>query len=135
MHHYPFLNAGQWLLVIRIVTALLLMAHGCIRVYEGTVNEFGEFLYTNGFPIAIFLAWGITAFEIIGGLLMAAGVFRKVIATIFIFELLMGIILVHASRGWFVVGHSTGGAEYSVLLIVCLLAIAATEPKVGETNY
>lgn len=135
MHHYPFLNSSQWLLVIRIVTALLLVAHGFIRVYEGTVNEFGEFLATNGFPVAIFLAWGITAFEIIGGLMMAAGIFRKVIATVFVFELLMGIILVHASRGWFVVGHSTGGVEYSVLLIVCLLAIAATEPKPGESNY
>lgn len=135
MHHYPFLNSRQWLLVIRIVTALLLVAHGFIRVYEGTVSEFGEFLTANGFPLAIFLAWGITAFEIIGGLMMAAGLFRKVIATIFIFELLMGIILVHAGRGWFVVGHSTGGMEYSVLLIVCLLAIAATEQKPEESNY
>ncbi len=135
MHHYPFLNSRQWLLVIRIVIALLLVAHGFIRVYEGTVSEFGEFLNANGFPLAIFLAWGITAFEIIGGLMMAAGLFRKVIATIFIFELLMGIILVHAGRGWFVVGHSTGGMEYSVLLIVCLLAIAATEQKPEESNY
>lgn len=135
MHHYPFLNSRQWLLVIRIVTALLLVAHGFIRVYEGTVSEFGEFLTANGFPLAIFLAWGITAFEIIGGLMMAAGLFRKVIATIFIFELLMGIILVHAGRGWFVVGHSTGGMEYSVLLIICLLAIAATEQKPEESNY
>ncbi|MDZ4709548.1 MAG: hypothetical protein SH818_14205 [Saprospiraceae bacterium] len=30
-------------------------------------------------------------------------------------EITMGILLVHARQGWFVVGHSTGGIEYSLL--------------------
>ena len=37
----------------------------------------------------------------------------------------MGIVLVHAKSGWFVVGGGSNGAEYSVLLIPCLMVIAA----------
>lgn len=36
----------------------------------------------------------------------------------------MGIVLVHAPEGWFVVGLGRNGMEYSVLLIVCLLSLA-----------
>ena len=33
------------------------------------------------------------------------------------------IVLVHAPAGWFVVGLGRNGAEYSVLLIACLLCV------------
>jgi putative oxidoreductase len=35
----------------------------------------------------------------------------------------MGIWLVHAPNGWFVVGPGRNGVEYSVLLIVTLLCV------------
>ena len=35
----------------------------------------------------------------------------------------VGIAMVHAREGWFVVGAGRNGAEYSVLLIVCLLCV------------
>jgi putative oxidoreductase len=41
----------------------------------------------------------------------------------------MGIVLVHARNGWFVVGYSDGGAEYSTLLILCFLLVASTDPS------
>ena len=40
-----------------------------------------------------------------------------------------GIWLVHASAGWFVVGLGRNGAEYSVLIIACLLAHAWAHRK------
>jgi putative oxidoreductase len=41
----------------------------------------------------------------------------------------MGIVLVHAQNGWFVVGPSTGGVEYSILLLLALIVIASREGK------
>jgi putative oxidoreductase len=35
----------------------------------------------------------------------------------------MGIWLVHAPLGWFVVGASTGGMEFSVTLVACLSGV------------
>lgn len=106
---------------------LMLMAHGGIRFYAGTVNGFGEFLNAQGFMIGGWLAWGITLFELAGGALLALGYFRRIICIGFIGILFMGIALVHMNNGWFVVGYSSGGAEYSVLLILCLLLIASTD--------
>ena len=40
----------------------------------------------------------------------------------------MGIVLVHAPSGWFVVGGGRNGMEYSVLLIAVLLAQAWAAP-------
>jgi putative oxidoreductase len=118
-------NEKLAVILLRIVVGLLLAAHGCIRIYAGTVNDFGGFLNNKGFPAGYFIAWFLTVFEIAGGLLMALGYVTKGIACIFIIELLAGILLVHAANGWFVVGYQSGGMEYSVLLIVCLIVIAA----------
>ncbi len=126
MKNFPFINQSQSLLVFRVVVGLLLAAHGVMRLSAGTVNGFGEFLNSKGFMIGTAIAWFLTIFEIVGGLLMAAGYFVKWIAAIFIAEITMGIILVHAKNGWFVVGHQAGGVEYSVLIIFSLLVIAAS---------
>ncbi len=129
MKKFPFITLRQSLIVFRVVVALLLMAHGAMRLSEGTVNGFGDFLNSKGFMIGTAIAWFLTIFEIAGGLLMAAGYFVKWIAAVFMTEIAMGIILVHAKNGWFVVGHQSGGAEYSVLIIFSLMVIAATGNK------
>ena len=36
--------------------------------------------------------------------------------------------MVHAPNGWFVVGAGRNGAEYSVLIIASLVAVALTDP-------
>ncbi|PJB57871.1 MAG: DoxX family protein, partial [Bacteroidetes bacterium CG_4_9_14_3_um_filter_41_19] len=74
-------------------------AHGAIRLYAGTVSGFGEFLNSKGFIIGMAIAWFLTFFEIIGGSLMAIGYFKKWIASGFILQLIIGIILVHAQNG------------------------------------
>jgi putative oxidoreductase len=129
MKKFPFITTSQSLVLLRVVISGLMMAHGLIRLIVAAVNGFGEFLNSKGFVIGVFIAWFLTIFEVAGGLIMATGYFVKWIAAVFIIELTMGIILVHAPVGWFVVGYQTGGAEYSVLLIFSLLVIAASARK------
>ncbi|MGH2665104.1 DoxX family protein [Flavobacterium sp.] len=127
MKSFPFLSTPKWLSILQIALSLFMMAHGSIRIYAGTVDGFGSFLNENGFFIGRILAWGITFFEIAGGILLLLNQFRKIICFIFILQLLTGIILVHAANGWFVVGYSTGGMEYSVLLILCFFLVASNQ--------
>lgn len=126
LSRFPFLSTAQWLLVLRAALGLYMAAHGTTRALVGTVDDFGGFLANQGLPAGVPVAWAITINEIVGGLTLASGRFVRPLAAVFAFEHVMGIILVHAPRGWFTVGHQAGGAEYSVLLLLCFLLTAST---------
>jgi len=125
MRSFPFIERGQAVVLLRVAVSLFMMAHGLMRLYLGTVGGFGEFLNSKGFMIGGMLAWTITIFEIAAGAMMAFGLFVKWIAAVFITELITGIFLVHLPNGWFVVGATQGGMEYSTLLIIALIVTAA----------
>ena len=105
---------------------MLLIVHGVARAWLGIVDDFGVALNSWGFPAGFALAWIITAIEIAGGALLAAGMFVRPLCAWFVLQLLMGIYLIHGRVGWFVVGAGRNGVEFSVLLILCLIVIAMT---------
>lgn len=108
---------------------LVFMAHATIRLVDYSLPGFGAFLTGKGFPGGFYLAWAITLFELAGGLLMLFRKFVKWFCAGEIIILLTGIVLVHAPNGWFVVGKTLGGAEYSVVLVMVLLAVFLAEWK------
>ena len=115
----------QALSIIRFAVGLLLAIHGIARVSLGIVDDFGGLPFTaTGFPMGAAIAWSITVIEIVGGPLLSIGKFRFILSLYFAAQLVVGIILVHWSSGWFVVGAGNNGMEYSILLIACLVAIA-----------
>ena len=109
--------------LLRIVVALLLVVHGAARLGLGIVDDFGGYLDEVGFPLGHVLAWTITVMELAGGTLLAFGRWTRPLAFYFAAQLTLGIVLVHAQEGWFVVGAGRNGVEYSVLLITVLLAV------------
>jgi putative oxidoreductase len=111
-------------IVFRVVVSLLLIIHGIVRWYAGGVDDFGVFLNTQGFIVGVAVAWFLTITEIVGGILMAAGILPVWFAFFFLIELICGLLLVHGKEGWFVVGYGRNGSEYSVLLIFSLILIA-----------
>ena len=111
------------LTVLRCVLALLLAIHGWTRFLSGGVVPFGGFLESVGFPLGFWIAAAITAYEILGTPLLAGGRLVLPLTLGYAFIYTMGIVLVHAPHGWFVVGAGRNGMEYSVLLIVCLLLV------------
>ena len=117
-------SRAGWLL-LRLTLAGLIAAHGWARWVAGGVVPFGGFLEAQGFPAGVVLAGAITAFEIVGSLALAAGRLVFPLCLVFAAIYATGIALVHAKAGWFVVGLGRNGSEYSVLLIVCLLAVGA----------
>lgn len=111
------------LVFLRMLSAALLFVHGAARVRNG-VAPFGEFLAQQGIPFGSAAAWGITIFELTATVALAGGRYVVPICAVLILELAAGIALVHARAGWFVVGAGRNGAEYSVLLIGVLVAVA-----------
>jgi len=122
-------NKTTALVFIRVVLAAVMFIHGAVRISDGTVGGFGEFLGSQGFPLGFYLAWGITLFELVGSVLLAVGFYAWIIALIFAVQLAVGIALVHYKEGWFVVGHGRNGMEFSAVLIASLLAVAYANYK------
>jgi putative oxidoreductase len=113
---------AAWI-VLRLTLAGLIAAHGWARLVSDAVEPFGTWLASLGFPFGPAIAWSITAIEIVGTLLFAAGRFVLPLSVVYAAIYSVGIVLVHAKAGWFVVGLGRNGAEYSVLLIVALLCV------------
>ncbi|WP_262695353.1 DoxX family protein [Kordiimonas aquimaris] len=125
-----FLNIGiaqgkpsNSIIAFRCLLGAFLMAHGWARLLAGGVAPFGVFLDAQGFPFGQLIAWAITLFEIVGATVFLLGRFVPYLSGLFAVIYTMGIILVHAREGWFVVGLGRNGMEYSILLISSLVLV------------
>jgi putative oxidoreductase len=111
--------------ILRFALAIIFLSHGVARIWANGVHPFGElFLNQIGFsPIGVPIAWSITLLELIGSVLLIANKWTKLVSYWFIFQIAIGIALVHFKEGWFVVGLGRNGFEYSFLIICSLIAI------------
>jgi putative oxidoreductase len=114
------------MLVLRLALCALVFIHGVWRATQGGVAPFGAWLKSQGIPIGDQLAIGVTGYELVAAPLLAFGVLRPLLATIFAAIYATGMIMVHMPFGWFVVGAGRNGMQYSALLIVCFLLVGWT---------
>ena len=129
MTRSPLLQPSTSIAILRILMGLIFMSHAINRLVHASVPGFGGWLESQGFPAGEALAWSVTIFELVGGSLMVLRKFVQLFCAGEIVILITGIILVHAPNGWFVVGQTLNGPEYSVVLIVVLIAIFLAEWK------
>ncbi|HEU4790623.1 MAG TPA: DoxX family protein [Flavobacterium sp.] len=127
MKNFPFLSSSQSLLLFRITLPLFFTAHAVTRIANGTIERFAGFLSNKGFFATSAMVWGITIYEIIGGIALAFGYWTKYLSLGFILMLIMGNIIIHYENGWWVGEHGAGGMEYSCALILGLIVIASTK--------
>lgn len=129
MKNFPFLSSSQSLVLFRIALPLFFVAHAVVRIANGTIERFAGFLSTKGLFATTAMVWGITAYEIIGGIALAFGYYQKYLSLGFILMLIMGNIIIHYENGWWVGEHGAGGMEYSCALILGLIVIAASKDE------
>jgi putative oxidoreductase len=122
---FPFISPAQSLILMRVAVAIFFMAHAIVRIINGTTPQFAAFLAFKGLPWGIVLVWMITVYELAAGTLMALGIAVRCCVAGFLIIDIGGIVLIHAALGWFVGEHGVGGMEYSLCLLVALIAIAA----------
>lgn len=115
---------------LRMMTGVVFFLHAAARIVQNSFADFGDFLNDKGFVLGLYLAYAITAFELVGSVAMFLRYFVKWFCIGETVILITGIFLVHLQNGWFVVGMSLGGIEYSVVLITILAAIFIAESRV-----
>ncbi len=127
MERFPLLSLRHALMMLRIVTALLFMAHAAVRIVHGTVPQFGAFMGSVGFPQGEALVWAITLAELAAGAAIIVNRYVTQAAAVLFIIAATGIILIHRHFGWFVGEHGNGGSEYSVALMAALIVVIAAD--------
>lgn len=117
------------LLLLRLAAGLALAAHGTQKMFgwfRGPgLNATGQFFTVLGFPPGRRHALMAALGETVGGLFLAAGLATPAAAAIVVSVMLVAVVTVHVSKGFFA---QNGGYEYPLLLAVSALTLAFTGP-------
>jgi putative oxidoreductase len=111
--------------LLRLAIAIVFLSHCLHGIIHKDVGNFGNlFLNKIGFaPYGVALAWAVIISQLVGSLLLLLNKYVNIIVPIFIAVLSAGIYYVHYAEGWYVVGAGRNGMEFSVVLILILIAI------------
>ena len=106
--------------VLRISLGVMFLAHGLLKLTVFTLPGTVGFFDSVGFPG--WLAYPVTFGEIVGGLLLVAGVGTRVVS-LALLPVLLGAITVHFGNGW-AYTNANGGWEYAAFLSAAAVAQA-----------
>ena len=108
-------------LVLRLALGTMFLAHAALKVFVFTPAGTAGFFESLGLPGAL----GVLTIgaEAIGGAMLIAGVYTRVVSLALAPILVGSIVLVHASSGWLFSAEG-GGWEYPAFLVAASLAQA-----------
>jgi len=108
--------------VLRLATGLVFFIHGYQKLGTGVEGVAG-FLASLGFPMATTFAIILIAVETVGGAALILGIFTRTAAALTAIVSIVGLLTVHASKGFFI---SNGGFEFILLLFAASLSLLIT---------
>ena len=109
-----------WLL-IRVTAGLMLVPHGWIKLFGGGLEGTAALMAKLGLEPAYPLALYIALLELVGGVLLALGLFTRVIAALVIGFMAVAAFYVHFGNGFLWI---KGGFEYPLFWGLVCVAIA-----------
>ncbi len=117
------------LLLLRLAVGLTLAAHGTQKLFGWFggpgLSATGQFFTVLGFPPGRRHALMAALGETVSGVLLALGLATPAAAPIVISVMLVAVVTVHLTKGFFA---QKGGYEYAFVLAVAALTVAFTGP-------
>jgi putative oxidoreductase len=107
-------------LVLRLSLGLMFVAHALLKLLVFTLPGTAQFFESLGLPGA--LGYATFAAELVGGLLLIAGVQTRLVAAALV-PVLLGATWAHAGNGW-LFSAPGGGWEYPAFLTAATLVQA-----------
>jgi len=127
-------NPDLGLAILRVVLGVIFIAHGAPSVFGGMEGT-ATFLASLGIPLPLLSAWAVRLLEFLGGMCLVVGFLVTPIALLLAVEMMTGMILVHAARGFYVIGaYANGGIEFNLLLVASLLALVFAGPGLAAID-
>jgi putative oxidoreductase len=112
--------APHLLSVLRIMSSLLLLQHGTQKLLDFPARAAGR-----AAPEFLSLIWWAGTIELVGGILLAIGLFSRPVAFILSGELAFAYFIGHAGRGFFPILNA---GELAALYCFVFLYLAAAGP-------
>jgi len=109
------------LLLLRLVVGVTFVAHGVDKL--GDMSGAEDFFASLGIPAPALMTPLVAVTEIVGGVLLIAGLLTPLAGVALAFDMLVAYLTAHIGHGFFVSG---GGAELVLLLGGTSLAVALT---------
>ena len=106
------------LLFLRIALGAIMVAHGYPKVFHGGYGH-NMAAQVAGMGLPGFLGYFVAYLEFIGGLMMLAGIFTRVIGFLFAGEMLVAILKVHLKNG---IG-TNGGIDFPMACMAIAFAL------------
>jgi len=114
-------------LVLRLSLGVMFVAHALLKLFVFTLPGTAQFFQSIGLPG--FLGYAVFAAELIGGVLLIAGVGSRWVAAALV-PVLLGATWVHLGNGW-LFSAPNGGWEYPAFLT----AAAVVQALLGDGAY
>jgi putative oxidoreductase len=124
------------ILVLRLGLGIMFIAHGLQKsfgLFGGPgIKGFSGMLSGLGFAPAIFWAYVAAYTELVGGILLIAGIQVRLVSSLLLILIITAAIKVHLGKGFFL---SNGGFEYTfVIAAICLALILLGPGKFSVFN-
>jgi putative oxidoreductase len=107
-------NAATAALVMRLSLGAMFIAHALLKYFVFTLPGTAQFFASLGLPG--FLGYATFAAELVGGILLIAGVKTRAVS-IALLPVLIGATWAHAGNGWLFTSPN-GGWEYPAFLTI-----------------
>ena len=121
--------ANWGILILRLGIGIMFTAHGLQKAFGffggPGVKGFAGMLSGLGFVPAIFWAYVAACTELLGGILLIAGVQVRLASALLFILIVVAAVKVHLGKGFFL---SKGGFEYTFVIAAACLALILLGP-------
>ncbi len=110
-------------LILRVALGVVFTWHGYDKIFTTGLPGVAGFLGSLGIPFPDVMAYVLAYGELIGGLLLIAGLFTHWVAKFDVIVAIVAFFTVHVSKGFSIAG---GGYEYIMLIFAAAVSLLIT---------
>jgi len=116
-------------LVLRVVLAIVFIAHGYQKLFVMGVPAVGEMFASLGIPLALLAAWVVALVEFVGGIALLLGLFARYAALLIAIVMVVAAVKVKLAVGLIApMGSPMPGAELDLALLAGAVGVLLSGP-------
>lgn len=115
---------------IRLALGITMLVAGVGKVFAigpkpMGISGFAGFLASLGVPLPTIMAWGVGLLELVGGILLLAGLAVRITGALIAIDMFVATVLYHLPNGY---PATNGGIELTLVLALVAVALVLSGP-------